>query len=30
MRFALHCYVDRELYEAVNAADAAAHMSVNQ
>ncbi|MFM8691705.1 MAG: hypothetical protein ACKODC_04810 [Limnohabitans sp.] len=30
MRFALQCYVDRELYEAVNAAAEAAHMSVSQ
>ena len=30
MRFALQCYVDRELYEAVKAAAEAAHMSVSQ
>ena len=30
MRFALQCYVDQELYEAVNAAAEAAHMSVSQ
>jgi hypothetical protein len=30
MRFALQCYVDQELYEAVKAAAEAAHMSVSQ
>lgn len=30
MRFALQCYVDRELYEAVKTAAEAAHMSVSQ
>jgi hypothetical protein len=30
MRFALQCYVDESLYEAVKAAAAASHMSVSQ
>ncbi|WP_088308681.1 hypothetical protein [Novosphingobium sp. B 225] len=30
MRFALQCYVDQELYEAVKMAAEAAHMSVSQ
>jgi hypothetical protein len=30
MRFALQCYVDQELYEAVKSAAEAAHMSVSQ
>lgn len=30
MRYALQCYVDRELYEAVKMAAQAAHMSVSQ
>jgi hypothetical protein len=30
MRFALQCYVDQELYEAVKTAAEAAHMSVSQ
>lgn len=30
MRFALQCYVDRELYEAVKVAAEVSHMSVSQ
>jgi hypothetical protein len=30
MRFALQCYVDEDLHEAVKAAAAASHMSVSQ